>query len=98
MIFTVQQLQEKCREKNLPLYVAFFNLTKAFGFINWEALWSVLLCYGSTMNDMDVVVMTNGSTTDQFPVQTIVKQGYATIPTPFSIYLAAMPHLTTDKL
>ena len=28
MIFSVQQLQEKCNEQNLPLYIA-FDLTKA---------------------------------------------------------------------
>ncbi|KAI0213003.1 hypothetical protein LSAT2_002055, partial [Lamellibrachia satsuma] len=30
MIFSVRQLQEKCREQGMPLYVAFIDLTKAF--------------------------------------------------------------------
>eukprot|EP00061_Rhincodon_typus_P004732 g23302.t1 len=49
-------------------------------------------------NDTEVVVMTNGSTIDPFPVQTSAKQGCIIVPTLFSIYLTAMLHLTTNKL
>ena len=30
MIFSVRQLQEKCREQQMPVYTAFIDLTKAF--------------------------------------------------------------------
>ena len=30
MIFSLRQLQEKCREQHMPLYIAFIDLTKAF--------------------------------------------------------------------
>ena len=30
MIFSVRQLQEKYNEQNMPLYIAFIDLTKAF--------------------------------------------------------------------
>ncbi len=30
MIFAVHQLQEKCQEQNLDLYMTFVDLTKAF--------------------------------------------------------------------
>ena len=30
MIFTARQLQEKCQEQNVDLYMTFFDLTKAF--------------------------------------------------------------------
>nr|XP_014350459.1 PREDICTED: uncharacterized protein LOC106705466 [Latimeria chalumnae] len=46
MIFTARQLQEKCREQHKPLYMAFFDLTKAFDSVNREALWRILLKYG----------------------------------------------------
>eukprot|EP00061_Rhincodon_typus_P018307 g47426.t1 len=108
MTFTLYQLQEKCREMNLPQYLAFFDLTKAIDTINQEALWSVLLCFDGTMkfvtilrslhDDMEVVVMTNSSTTDPFPVRTSVEQGCIIAPTLFSIHLAAMFHLTTKKV
>eukprot|EP00061_Rhincodon_typus_P014097 g40910.t1 len=88
--------------------MAFFNLTKAFDTVNLEALWSILLCFGCTMkfvtilhlihDDMEVMVMRNGCTANTFPVGTGVKQHCVIAPTLFSIYLAAMLHLITDKL
>ena len=46
MIFSVRQLQEKCREQGLPLYMAFIDLTKAFDSVDRQALWSILSKYG----------------------------------------------------
>ncbi|KAL3059301.1 hypothetical protein OYC64_011261 [Pagothenia borchgrevinki] len=46
MIFTTRQLQEKCREQNQPLYMAFIDLTKAFDSVNCQALWLVLAKIG----------------------------------------------------
>eukprot|EP00061_Rhincodon_typus_P014728 g41959.t1 len=99
MILTTPQLQKKCTGKNLPLYMAFFDLTKAFNTINR----SILLHLGSTTklvtsfpllhNDVEVMEMTNGSTTDPFPIQTGIKQDCIITPTLFSIYLTAMLHL-----
>eukprot|EP00061_Rhincodon_typus_P009803 g33586.t1 len=73
-------LKERCREKNLPLYMVAFDLKKAFDTNSQDVLWSVLLRFGCTMkfvtilrlirNDMEVVVMTNGSTTNTYHVQT----------------------------
>lgn len=42
MIFTVRQIQEKCVEQKMDLYVVFIDLTKAFDMVNWEALWLIL--------------------------------------------------------
>ena len=42
MIFCLRQLQEKAREHNAPLYMAFIDLTKAFDTVPRTALWSVL--------------------------------------------------------
>ena len=42
MIFAACQLQEKCREQHLPLYMAFIDLTKAFDSVNRTALWCAL--------------------------------------------------------
>ena len=36
MIFTARQLQEKCQEQNVDLYMTFVDLTKAFNIV--EAL------------------------------------------------------------
>lgn len=47
MIFIARQLQEKCREQNQSLYMAFIDLTKAFDSVNRQALWLVLAKIGS---------------------------------------------------
>ena len=42
MIFTVSQLQEKCREQQMPLYIAFIDLTKAFDLVSRRGLFQLL--------------------------------------------------------
>ena len=34
MIFSLRQVQEKCREQQKPLYVAFIDLTKTFDLVS----------------------------------------------------------------
>ena len=50
MIFTVRLLQEKCREQNKNLYIAFVDLAKAFDTVNREMLWTVLSKFGSPLS------------------------------------------------
>lgn len=38
MIFSLRQLQEKCREQQKTLYIAFINLTEAFDLVNRSGL------------------------------------------------------------
>ena len=42
MIFSVRQLQEKCREQQQPLYLAFIDLTKASDMVNSTGLFKLL--------------------------------------------------------
>ena len=42
MIFTARQLQVKCQEQNMDLYMAFVDLTKAFDTISREGLWKIM--------------------------------------------------------
>ena len=42
MIFSLRQLQEKCREQQKPLYIAFIDLTKAFDLVSREGLFCIL--------------------------------------------------------
>ena len=42
MIFSVRQLQEKCREQQQPLYLAFVDFTKAFDIVNRTGLFKLL--------------------------------------------------------
>ena len=42
MVFSLKQLQEKCREQYKPLYIAFIDLTKAFNFVSRDRLFKIL--------------------------------------------------------
>ena len=46
MIFSLRQLQEKCREQGKPLYVAFVDLTKAFDLVSRDGLFKILAKIG----------------------------------------------------
>ena len=39
IIFTARQLQEKCQEQNVDLYMTFVDLTKAIDTASREGLW-----------------------------------------------------------
>ena len=42
MVFSLRQLQEKCREQHMPMYIAFIDLTKAFDLVSRDGLFKVL--------------------------------------------------------
>ena len=42
MVFSLRQLQEKCREQQQPLFVAFIDLTKAFDLVSRDNLLKIL--------------------------------------------------------
>ena len=46
MIFTAMQLQVKCQEKNMDLYMTFIDLTKAFDTVSRKSLWKILAKFG----------------------------------------------------
>ena len=46
MIFVLRQIQENCRERNMGLYAAFVDLTKAFDTVNRDELLKILECLG----------------------------------------------------
>ena len=46
MIFTARQLQEKCQEQNVDLYMTFVDLTKAFDTASRDGLWKIMAKFG----------------------------------------------------
>ena len=42
MLFTARQLQEKCQEQNVDLYMTFVDLTKAFDTVSRDGLWKIM--------------------------------------------------------
>ena len=46
MIFTARQLQEKCQEQNVDLYMTVFVLTKAFDTVSREGFYKIMAKFG----------------------------------------------------
>ena len=103
MIFSIRQLQEKCRERNLDLYMVFIDLTKAFDTVNREGLWKILKKIGCPdtfveiiklfHDDMTAKVMDGGEISPEFVVKNGTKQGCVLAPTLFNIFFSMMLHV-----
>ena len=100
MIFSIRQLQEKCKEQGQPLYMMFIDLTKAFDLVSRKGLFSVLEKIGcppkllsmimSFHTDMRGTIMFDGSTSDPFEIKSGVKQGCVLAPTLFGIFFSLL--------
>ena len=97
---SVRQLQEKCREQNKPLYLAFIDLTKAFDLVSRSGLFHILKKVGcpprllaiveSFHTDMQSTVCYNGATSEPFQISSGVKQGCVLAPTLFGIFFSTL--------
>ena len=102
MIFATRQIQEKCREQQMPLYIAFIDLTKAFDLVSREGLFKVLKKIGcpdkllsiiiSFHENMTGVVNFDGDSSSPFPISNGVKQGCVLAPTLFGIFFSMLLH------
>ena len=83
MIFTAMQLQEKCQEQNMDLYMA-FDLTKAFDTVSRESLWKIMATFGCRTKFIAMVrqfhdgmharVQNDGEFSDPFPVTNVSRK------------------------
>ena len=99
MIFSIRQIQEKCREQHMPLYIAFIDLTKAFDLVSSVGLFQILVKIGcpsklfdkiaSFHEDMKGTVSFDGEISDPFPIKNGVKQDCVLAPTLFVIFFSA---------
>ena len=100
MIFVLRQIQEKCREQNMGLFVAFIDLTKAFDTVSRDGLWKILSRLGCPPKFLAMIrqlherqrgqVKQNGTLSDSFPISNGVKQGCVLAPSLFSIFFSMM--------
>ena len=101
MIFSLRQLQEKCREQRQPLYIAFIDLTKAFDLVIRQSLLTLLQRIGcpppkllrmitSFHEDKKGTVQYDGSSSEPFPIKSGVKQGCALAPALFGIFFSLL--------
>ena len=109
MIFSLRQLQEKCREQRMPLFLSFIDLTKAFDLVSRDGLFKVLPKIGcppkllnmiiSFHKDMKGTVLFNGNLSEPFPIRNGVKQGCVLAPTLFGIFFSlVLKHAFRDSL
>ena len=100
IIFTVRQLQQKCREQHQDLYLIFVDLTKAFNSVSRDGLWKILNRTGcpeklvnilhSFHNGIQARVIGGNQESVPFEVKNSVKQGCVLAPVLFGIIIAAM--------
>uniref|UniRef100_A0A8W8JBQ4 Reverse transcriptase domain-containing protein n=1 Tax=Magallana gigas TaxID=29159 RepID=A0A8W8JBQ4_MAGGI len=100
MIFSLRQLQEKCREQQMPLYISFIDLTKAFDLVSRDGLFKILPkieCPPKLLSlvtsfhvDMKGTVQFNSSSSEPFSINSGVKQGCVLAPTLFGIFFAML--------
>ena len=78
MIFSIRQLQKKCREQGKSLYVAFIDSCPP----------TLLSIVKSFHDNMKGTVLYDGATSDPFNILSGVKQGCVLAPTLFGIFFA----------
>ena len=98
MIFSLRQLQEKCREQNQPFYLALIDLAKALDFVRRDGLFKMLPLIGcpprvlktvrSFHDGMMSTVQFHGDLSAEFGVESDVKHCCEIAPTLFGIFFA----------
>ena len=103
-IFALKQIGEKSREKKRRVYVGFIDLEKAYDMVNREALWQVLRMYdveGKVLNgiksrhvDSSACVRIKGGISEQFRIDSRVRQGCIISPGLFNVYSPPACHFS----
>ena len=99
MIFTLRQLQEKCREQKQPLFIVFVDLTKAFDLVSRKGLFHLLEMMGCPQKLLKVVMSFHEDlkgtvlfdwSSAVFPIKSSVKQGCVLAPTLFGVFFSLL--------
>uniref|UniRef100_A0A5F8GWT4 RNA-directed DNA polymerase n=1 Tax=Monodelphis domestica TaxID=13616 RepID=A0A5F8GWT4_MONDO len=107
MVFMVRQMQEKCLEQNLSLYIVSIDLTKEFYTVNRDALWVILSKLGCPGKFVKLIqlfhvymtgeVLSGGETSDRFNTSNGVKQGCVITPVLFNLFFTqVLRHAVMD--
>ena len=100
MIFSLRQLQEKCKEQQQPLYIAFIHLTKAFDLVRRDSLFKILPLLGCPPKLLSFIksfhdgsrgtVQYDGNRSEAFDINSGVKQECVLTPTLFNIFFSVL--------
>ena len=98
MLSSLRQLQEKCREQQVSLYIAFIDRTKAFDLVSRSGLFQLLEKIGcppkllsmitAFHSNMRSTVRYDGAVSNAFPINIGVNQGCVLVPTLFGIFFS----------
>ena len=108
MMFAIRRLQELVRKKEIPLYVCFIDLTKAYDSIDRTLLWTVLARFGVPQDMISVIRyfhdgMRAGVRLDDrvcsrwFAVEQGLRQGCGLVPLLFNVFFAAVINLASTR-
>ncbi len=88
-LFSLRQLQEKCREQRCPLSLAFIDLTGQCGCLLPTPTHPKLLTVAVSFQDgISGTIQYDGSSSDTLPIMSGVEQGCVLVPTHFSIFFS----------
>ena len=108
MMFVVFRLQELARKKQIPLYVCFIDLTKAYDSVDRTLLWTVLTRFGVPQNMISVirqfhdgmracVRLDDRACSGWFAVEQGLRQGCVLAPLLFNIFFAAVINVVSTR-
>ena len=90
MVFSLRQLQEKCKEQDMPLFIVFIDLTKVFDLVSRDDLFKGLQKIGcpprlqsmieSFHTNIKGIVQFNSSSSRSFDLRRGVKQAASSLP------------------
>ena len=108
MIYVVRGVQELAREKDLPLFMCFIDLQKAYDSVDRSHLWKVLARYGVPAKLISIirqfhdgmracVRLDSGETSEWFAVEQGLRQGCVIAPDLFNIFFVAVLTVAFDR-
>ena len=108
MVFVLRRLQEKFREQNKGLYVAFVDLTKAFDIVSRKGVWMIMEHLGFSPNFLSMVIKLHENQRGQVRLNSDFsgssatvngeKQGCVLAPTLFSYFFSMILKEITEDL